>query len=129
MLSLKLFSLPLLLVAIIAALTGCDDKAVTEAEATAPQVAVEVIQPQVSAVSETLPGRVNALQTAEIRPQVSGIIKRRLFEQGAEIKKGTPLFQINAAPFEAEVSSARPVYCVLKPPMTKPKSRLPVCGH
>jgi len=66
-----------------------------------------VIQPQVLAVSETLPGRVNALQTAEIRPQVSGIIKRRLFEQGAEIKKGTPLFQINAAPFEAEVSSAQ----------------------
>lgn len=66
-----------------------------------------MIQPQVLAVSETLPGRVNALQTAEIRPQVSGIIKRRLFEQGAEIKKGMPLFQINAAPFEAEVSSAQ----------------------
>lgn len=103
----KLFSLPLLLVTLIAALTGCDEKAMTETEAPAPQVAIKVIQPQVLSVSETLPGRVNALHTAEIRPQVSGIIQRRLFEQGAEIKKGTPLFQINAAPFEAEVASAQ----------------------
>lgn len=107
MLSLKLFSLPLLLVVMIAALTGCNDNATTETEAPAPQVAIEVIQPQVLSVSETLPGRVTALHTAEIRPQVSGIIQRRLFEQGAEIKKGMPLFQINAAPFEAEVASAQ----------------------
>ncbi|MCP1204285.1 efflux RND transporter periplasmic adaptor subunit [Pantoea sp. B550] len=107
MLSRKLFSLPLLLVALIAALTGCDEKAIMETEAPAPQVAIEVIQPQVLSVSETLPGRVNALHTAEIRPQVSGIIQRRLFEQGADIKKGMPLFQINAAPFEAEVASAQ----------------------
>ena len=107
MLSLKHFSLPLLLVALIAALTGCDEKAIKEAEAPAPQVAIAVIQPQVLSVNETLPGRVNALHTAEIRPQVSGIIQRRLFEQGAEIKKGMPLFQINAAPFEAEVASAQ----------------------
>ncbi|MBB6117958.1 RND family efflux transporter MFP subunit [Rahnella inusitata] len=107
MLSLKLFSLPLFLVAMIAALTGCDDKAITEAETSAPQVAIAVIQPQVLSVNETLPGRVNGLHTAEIRPQVSGIIQRCLFEQGAGIKKGTPLFQSNAAPFEAEVASAQ----------------------
>jgi len=107
MFSHRLFSLPLFLVAMIATLTGCDDKAITEAEAPAVQVAIQVIQPQVLSVSETLSGRVNALHTAEIRPQVSGIVQRRLFEQGADIKKGAPLFQINAAPFEAEVASAQ----------------------
>lgn len=104
---LKLFSLPLFLVAMITALVGCDDKTTEEAEVPAPQVVIQVVQPQVLSINETLPGRVNALHTAEIRPQVSGIIQRRLFEQGAEIKKGTPLFQINAAPFEAEVASAQ----------------------
>lgn len=107
MLSRKLFPLLLFLVAMISTLTGCDGETVSEAVAPAPQVAIEVIQPQILSVNETLPGRVNALHTAEIRPQVSGIIQRRLFEQGAEIKKGTPLFQINTAPFEAEVASAQ----------------------
>ena len=53
-----------------------------------------------------MPGRVSALRTAEIRPQVGGIVLRRLFEQGAEVQAGQPLFQINPAPFKAEVDSA-----------------------
>ncbi len=57
-------------------------------------------------ITEDLPGRVVAFRTAEIRAQVSGIVHRRLFEQGAEIKAGQPLFQINPAPFKADVDSA-----------------------
>lgn len=103
----KLFSLPFILLALVAVLTGCDDDASADANAADPQVAVAVVQPQVLSVYETLPGRVNALRTAEIRAQVNGVIERRLFEQGAEVKKGEPLFQINAAPFAAEVDNAR----------------------
>lgn len=106
MLAIKNFSLLLFVVAISAALAGCDDGVNTNNEPDAPQVAIEVVRPQILSVHETLPGRVNALRTAEIRPQVSGIIQHRLFEQGAEVKKGSPLFQINAAPFDAEVASA-----------------------
>jgi multidrug efflux system membrane fusion protein len=73
----------------------------------APQVVVTVVEPQSIAISDTLPGRVTALRVAEIRPQVSGIIQRRLFEQGGEIKQGTPLYQINPAPFKADVDSAQ----------------------
>ncbi|WP_332851745.1 efflux RND transporter periplasmic adaptor subunit [Duganella sp. S19_KUP01_CR8] len=57
-------------------------------------------------LAEDLPGRVTAFRTAEIRPQVGGIIQRRLFEQGAEVKAGTPLFQIHTAPFQADADTA-----------------------
>lgn len=58
------------------------------------------------AVSDELPGRVVAYRIAEIRPQVGGIVQRRLFEQGAHVREGQPLFQINPAPFQADVNSA-----------------------
>ncbi|MCA8422655.1 efflux RND transporter periplasmic adaptor subunit [Burkholderia seminalis] len=57
-------------------------------------------------VSEDLPGRVAAVRIAEIRPQVSGIVQRRLFEQGTEVRAGQPLFQINPAPFKADMDTA-----------------------
>lgn len=88
-------------------LSGCDHPTSEPPAVAAPQVAVIVVLPQSLAISETLPGRVTALRVAEIRPQVSGIIQRRLFEQGAEIKQGTPLYQINPAPFKADVESAQ----------------------
>lgn len=57
-------------------------------------------------LEDELPGRVAAMRSAEIRPQVGGIVQKRLFEQGAEVREGQPLFQINPAPFKAEVESA-----------------------
>lgn len=57
--------------------------------------------------TDDLPGRVVALRTAEIRPQVGGIVQRRLFTEGAVVRAGQPLFQINAAPFRADADSAQ----------------------
>lgn len=57
-------------------------------------------------LTEELPGRVAALRIAEIRPQVSGIVLRRLFEQGTEVHANQPLFEINPAPFQAEADTA-----------------------
>lgn len=57
-------------------------------------------------LQDELPGRVAAVRSAEIRPQVGGIVLRRLFEQGAEVREGQALFQINPAPFKAEVASS-----------------------
>jgi multidrug efflux system membrane fusion protein len=57
-------------------------------------------------VADELPGRVVAFRVAEIRPQVNGVIQRRLFEQGTEVRAGQPLFQINPAPFSADTNSA-----------------------
>lgn len=90
----------------VLALAGCDS-ATEQAEAPAPlQVSVMTLVPHELAISEVLPARVAAVRSAEIRAQISGIVQRRLFEQGAEIKAGAVLFQINPAPFKAEVDSA-----------------------
>ena len=71
-----------------------------------PIVSTIVVETRPVHLEDELPGRVSALRTAEIRPQVGGIVLRRLFEQGAEVQAGQPLFQINPAPFRAEVDSA-----------------------
>ncbi|RIA18755.1 multidrug efflux system membrane fusion protein [Ectopseudomonas oleovorans] len=90
----------------VLALAGCDS-APEQAQAGAPlQVSVLTLQAHELAVSEDLPARVAAVRSAEIRAQVGGIVQRRLFEQGAEIKAGAVLFQINPAPFKAEADSA-----------------------
>lgn len=86
-------------------LGGCDS-AEQEAQAAPAQVSIMTLTAQALDVSEDLPGRVAALRSAEIRPQVSGIVQRRLFEQGADVKAGAALFQIDAAPFAAEVQTA-----------------------
>ncbi|MEZ6937714.1 efflux RND transporter periplasmic adaptor subunit [Aeromonas sp. S12(2024)] len=96
------------LLAVIAAfgLAGCD-AAPQEQEAPAlPQVSVLTLTGRELVISEELPARVAALRSADIRAQISGIVQRRLFEQGAEISVGTVLFQINPAPFKADVDSA-----------------------
>lgn len=87
-------------------LAGCD-AAPEQAEASAPlQVSVLTLQAHELSVSEDLPARVAAVRSAAIRAQIGGIVQRRLFEQGAEIEAGAVLFQINPAPFKAEVDSA-----------------------
>ncbi len=86
-------------------LSGCDSPQ-QEAQPEPVQVSVMTLTPQTLDVSEDLPARVAAFRTAEIRPQVGGIVQRRLFEQGADIKAGAALFEIDAAPFKAEVQNA-----------------------
>lgn len=71
-----------------------------------PVVSTELVLPATFNTSEDLPGRVEAFRVAEIRPQVSGIVQKRLFEQGGEVRAGQPLYQINPAPFVAEKDTA-----------------------
>lgn len=94
---------------VVLALAECD-AAPEQTEAVAPlQVSVLTLQTHDLAISEDLPARVSAVRSAEIRAQIGGIVQRRLFEQGTEIKSGAVLFQINPAPFKAEVDSAAAV--------------------
>lgn len=71
-----------------------------------PEVTVVQAGQGVLQLTDTLPGRVAAFRIAEIRPQVGGIIQRRLFTEGAMVRAGQPLYQINAAPFRADAASA-----------------------
>lgn len=96
----------LLIAAALCGLAACSKPAPEEGGA--PRAAVTVLKLQAAPVvlSDELPGRVAAFRTADIRPQVGGIVLRRQFEQGADVKAGQKLFQLNPAPFQAEVDSA-----------------------
>jgi membrane fusion protein (multidrug efflux system) len=72
-----------------------------------PEVAVVTIQPQSVELATELPGRTSAYLVAEIRPQVNGIIKKRLFKEGSDVKAGQLLYQIDPAPFQVAYDSAR----------------------
>ncbi|WP_028989872.1 efflux RND transporter periplasmic adaptor subunit [Thermithiobacillus tepidarius DSM 3134] len=72
-----------------------------------PEVGVVRIVPQTVTLSTELPGRTVAYRIAEVRPQVGGILQRRLFHESSEVKAGQPLYQIAPAPFEATLKSAQ----------------------
>ncbi len=71
-----------------------------------PQVSVVTLQPQSVAITTELPGRTTASLVAEVRPQVSGIIQKRLFTEGGEVKAGDILYQIDPASYQAAYDSA-----------------------
>jgi membrane fusion protein (multidrug efflux system) len=91
-------------------MTGCldlDNKKPAAAAPRATEVDVTVVESTDATIVTELGGRTNAYRIADVRPQVSGIILKRLFEEGAEVKKGQSLYQIDPALFEASVQSAR----------------------
>lgn len=87
-------------------LGGCDPARQSAEKEAVIHVSALTLTPRTLSISEDLPGRVAAFRTAEIRPQVSGIVQQRLFEQGADVKAGEALFQIDAVPFKADVETA-----------------------
>ncbi|WP_058936662.1 efflux RND transporter periplasmic adaptor subunit [Roseateles depolymerans] len=105
-----LYLLPLV-VALAAVLTACgkDEKAAGPGKGGGmppAQVGVVTVGTQAVALQNELPGRVEALRTAEVRARATGIVLKRLFTEGAEVKAGQPLFQIDPAPYQAALDSA-----------------------
>ena len=86
-------------------LAACGQPTMDSAPPT-PQVSTALVASSRLDLTEDLPGRVEAVRVAEIRPQVSGIVQQRMFEQGREVRAGQPLFQINPAPFAADRDTA-----------------------
>lgn len=72
-----------------------------------PEVAVVTIQPQRVALTTELPGRTSAYLIAEVRPQVGGIIQKRLFTEGTDVKAGQVLYQIDPSTYQAAYASAK----------------------
>jgi membrane fusion protein (multidrug efflux system) len=72
-----------------------------------PEVATVTIEPQKLELTTELPGRTSAYLVAEIRPQVNGIIQKRLFQEGSDVKTGQLLYQIDPAPFQVAYNSAK----------------------
>lgn len=71
------------------------------------RVGVVAVKRQSVTLSSELPGRTTAFQAADVRPQVTGIIQKRLFEEGSEVQAGQSLYQIDPAIYEATFQSAQ----------------------
>jgi multidrug efflux pump subunit AcrA (membrane-fusion protein) len=69
--------------------------------------AVETLQLQALAISSELSGRILAPRTAEVRARVAGVVLKRVYREGSDVKQGDVLFLIDPAPFKADFDSAR----------------------
>ena len=72
-----------------------------------PEVTVVTLKAQAVPLSVSLPGRVTAYRVAEVRPQVSGVILKRMFTEGSDVRAGQQLYQIDPATYEAALNSAK----------------------
>jgi len=91
---------PLLAAGIVQAQQGQQERPPTP-------VTVITVTPQDVTLTSLLPGRVAASAEAEVRPQVNGIVTERLFEEGADVTEGDPLYQIDRVSYNAAVRQAR----------------------
>ncbi|QXH44453.1 efflux RND transporter periplasmic adaptor subunit [Pseudomonas xanthosomatis] len=107
------FTLPphLRRVALVALITlplaACDDAAEQAEQQPPAQVRVETLQLQPLAISTELSGRLLAPRTAEVRARVAGVVLKRVYREGSDVKQGDVLFLIDPAPFKADLDSAR----------------------
>lgn len=95
-----------LLAASLGALYACGPSAPPPAQRPPPEVGVLEMRPQPFELSTQLPGRTAAFRVAEVRPQVSGIVQKRLFEEGSTVTAGQALYQIDPAPYQAATQRA-----------------------
>ncbi len=89
------------------ALAGCGGGEPQQQPAGPPPVGVVTVASQPVTLTTELPGRTNAYETSEVRPQVNGLITARLFQEGDFVQKGQALYRIDPSPYQAQVASAR----------------------
>lgn len=87
-------------------LTGCQESSAPQTQQT-PQVGVVTLEAKPFALTSEVPGRTSAYRIAKVRPQVNGIIQKRLFTEGSEVKAGQQLYQIDPATYQAAFKSAQ----------------------
>jgi membrane fusion protein (multidrug efflux system) len=90
-----------------------------------PEVAIVTLHPTPQTVSTELPGRTSSLLIAEIRPQVNGVIQSRLFREGAQVKAGELLYQIDPAPYKAAYEQAQASLTTAQADLVTAKANLP----
>ncbi|MCE7795694.1 efflux RND transporter periplasmic adaptor subunit [Sphingobium sufflavum] len=88
-------------------LSGCSGKGDSDArKKPTPQVGFVVMRPQAVPIQTILSGRVVAAETSEVRPQITGLIRKRLFTEGQTVRAGQPLFEIDPSLYRASVEQA-----------------------
>jgi membrane fusion protein, multidrug efflux system len=93
----------------LAVLSGCgqNSQAGPPPKAGEPEVTVVTIAPQPVTLTTVLAGRTSPFLVAEVRPQVGGIVQKRLFKEGADVKAGELLYQIDPATYQASYNNAK----------------------
>ncbi len=99
----------LLVVALAAPLAACGPRSGPPPAATPVEVGVVTLQPTTVTLTRELPGRTSAYRVAEVRARVNGILLKRFFAEGSDVKEGQRLFQIDPAPYQAAFDGARAV--------------------
>jgi membrane fusion protein (multidrug efflux system) len=85
---------------------SCERRQQKAPPAAIPEVSAVTVQPQQIMLTTELPGRTSAYRVADIRPQVNGLIQKRLFTEGTHVKAGDVLYQIDPASFQAALNNA-----------------------
>lgn len=98
--------LKLLSASVVFLLAACDQGGAAPAASATPQVGVVTLKAEPVTLLTQLPGRTTAVRTAQVRPQVSGVIQKILFTEGGEVKEGQPLYQIDPATYKAAYDKA-----------------------
>ncbi|WP_240530030.1 efflux RND transporter periplasmic adaptor subunit [Novosphingobium sp. PC22D] len=88
-------------------LAACGGSQQGAGDRTPPQVGYVVVTPQAVPMPVQLEGRTVAYETSEVRPQVSGVIRKRLFDEGGYVRAGQPLFEIDPSLYRAAVNQAK----------------------
>jgi membrane fusion protein (multidrug efflux system) len=88
-------------------LAGCGQQKATGGPPGPAEVAIVTVRPEKVAITTELTGRTSAYLVAEVRPQVGGIIQKRLFNEGGDVKAGSVLYQIDPATYQAAYASAK----------------------
>jgi len=99
-------STPAVLVAALA-LSACGRSEAPPPQMAPAEVTVVTMKQEKGSLTRELPGRTNAYLLSEVRPQVTGIVKQRLFTEGAQVKAGQPLYQLDDATYQANLASAK----------------------
>ncbi|SDC70809.1 membrane fusion protein, multidrug efflux system [Sphingomonas sp. YR710] len=101
----KSVTLPMFALAFTLGVAGCSKPAPSPKPV--PNVGITVIKTQPVTLTTELPGRVSAVESSQVRPQIGGIIRRRLFTEGSMVRAGQLLYEIDDAPYRAAVLNAR----------------------
>ncbi|MCG7403327.1 efflux RND transporter periplasmic adaptor subunit [Caballeronia zhejiangensis] len=91
------------------ALSACGEKSAAAGAppaANAPEVSVMTLKAQRIDIVDDLSGRLSSVEVADVRPQVDGIVTKRLFVEGSTVKAGQPLYQLDAASYQAAYDTA-----------------------
>lgn len=89
------------------ALAACGNSGAQQGAPPPPEVGVVAIEPQPHAITVELSGRVSAFEVSEVRPQITGIVRARRFTEGAYVRAGQPLYDIDAGPAQADLAAAQ----------------------